>query len=102
MKEGTMLKTIGLTLAALVIALPAAAQTVCVTERGDVLKQLSSQFEENPVAMGLATDGSVVEVLAASSGSWTILVTKPTGVSCVVASGEAWDHVPPPLKGPKI
>ena len=45
-----MLKTIGLTLAALVIALPAAAQTVCVTERGDVLKQLSSQFEENPKA----------------------------------------------------
>lgn len=97
-----MLKTIGLTLAALVIALPAAAQTVCVTERGDVLKQLSSQFKENPVTMGLATDGSVVEVLAASLGSWTILVTKPTGVSGVVVSGEAWDHVPPPLKGPKI
>ena len=52
--------------------------------------------------MGLAADGSVVEVLAATSGSWTILVTKPTGVSCVVASGEAWDHVPPPLKRPKI
>jgi hypothetical protein len=102
MKEGAVLKTIGLTLAALVIALSAAAQSVCVTERGDVLKQLSNDFQENPVAMGLAADGSVVEVLVASSGSWTILVTKPTGVSCVVASGEAWDRVPAPLKGPKI
>ena len=63
-----MLKRIGLTLAALVIALPAAAQPVCVTERGDVIKQLSRQFEENPVAMGLAGDGSVLEVLAAKTG----------------------------------
>ena len=97
-----MLKSIGLTFAILLFALPAAAQNVCVTERGDVVKQLSSQFEENPVAMGLAADGSVIEVLAANTGSWTILVTKPSGISCVVASGEAWDDIPPPLKGPKI
>ena len=99
-----MLRMIGLTLAALVIALPAAAQTVCVTERGDVVKQLSSQHHENPVAMGLASDGSVLEVLAAKTGSWTILVTRPDGVSCIVASGEAWDDVPRPLKvkGPQV
>ena len=43
-----MLKHIGLTLAALVIALPAAAQTACVAERGDVIKQLSAQYNEKP------------------------------------------------------
>ena len=93
-----MLKHIGLTLAALVIALPAAAQTACVTERGDVIKQLSAQYNENPVAMGLVQDGSVLEVLVAKSGTWTILVTRPDGVSCVVAAGEAWDNIPLPLK----
>ncbi len=76
-----------------VLSLPAMAQVVC-SERGKFLERLASGYEEMPVAMGLASNGSVVEVLASDGGSWTIIVTTPTGRSCVVASGEAWEDVP--------
>ena len=49
--------------------------------------------------MGLTESGAVLEVLASTVGSWTILITRPDGVSCVVTSGEAWDTVPLPVKG---
>ncbi len=76
-----------------VLSLPAMAQVVC-SERGKFLERLASGYEETPVAMGLASNGSVVEVFASESGSWTIIVTTPAGRSCVVASGEAWEDVP--------
>ena len=75
------------------LSLPAMAQVVC-SERGKFLERLASGFEETPVAMGLASNGSVLEVLASDDGTWTIIVTTPKGRSCVVASGEAWEDVP--------
>jgi hypothetical protein len=63
------------------------AHPVC-RDRAKFLNTLSPIHSESPVAMGLATDGSVVEILASKTGSWTILVTWPDGRSCVVAVGE--------------
>ena len=73
--------------------LPAFAQQarpVC-SDRTKFLNALSSIHSESPVAMGLVTNGSVVEVLASKTGSWTILVTWSDGRSCVVAVGEGWE-----------
>ncbi len=50
------------------------ARPVC-SDRVKFLNALSSIHSESPVAMGLVTNGSVVEVLASKTGSWTILVT---------------------------
>ena len=66
------------------------ARPVC-SDRAKFLNALSSIHSESSVAMGLATNGSVVEVLASKTGSWTILVTWPDGKSCVVAGGEGWE-----------
>jgi hypothetical protein len=44
--------------------------------------------------MGLANNGTMLEIATSGEGSWTILVTRPDGVSCVVATGEAWERVP--------
>ncbi len=42
----------------------------------------SRPYQEQPVAMGLASSGSVVEVLTNEKGaSWSIIVTMPTGVN---------------------
>ncbi len=76
-----------------VLSLPVMAQVVC-SERGKFLERLSKGYEEGPVAMGLAANGSVLEVLASNKGLWTIIVTDPVGKSCVVASGEAWESLP--------
>ena len=42
--------------------------------------------------MGLAARGSVVEVFASDeTGTWTITVTNPAGVTCLVASGQSFE-----------
>lgn len=60
-------------------------------DRATVLDQLSNRYSEAPVAMGLATNGSVLEVLSSGEGtSWTIILTGADGISCVLATGESW------------
>jgi hypothetical protein len=59
--------------------------------RPDLLKQLANKYSEAPVAIGLSNTGALVEVLTSDSGdTWTILVSKPDGTSCLVAAGEEW------------
>lgn len=61
------------------------------TERPDAVADLSSNYAEAPVARGVANNGRVLEVLASRSGkSWSILVTTPGGVACLLATGENW------------
>ena len=74
------------------IAGSASAQTIC-GKRGAFLTQLAKSHEEAPVAVGLLSNGSVIEVLASEDGSWTMLVTHPNGATCVYAAGEAWETV---------
>ncbi len=90
-----MLKTV--LLAAAALTLPAAAMAaapMACSPRDDVLNQLSTKFKEAPVAIGLANNGGLIEVLTAGKGEpWTIIITMPNGVSCLVAAGEDWqDH----------
>ena len=64
----------------------------CV-DRADFLKHLESNYEEAPVAMGLTTGDGLLEVVVSRTGSWTIIVTPPNGISCGVASGKNWESV---------
>lgn len=84
--------------AVLLAAVPFSAlaqQSVC-GKRGDVLKQLSLRHSETPAAMGLSNTGGILEVLTSpASGSWTIIMTMPNGMSCLVAAGENWESVAP-------
>lgn len=86
------------TVAALIVlfaSVPALAQQQgpC-TERTAALTKLSVDYGESPVAIGLTSDGNVLEVLASERGTWTILVTTPQGMTSGVASGEAWSKAP--------
>ena len=74
---------------------PAHAQNI-FGERDDILNTLSKRYHEVPVSMGLSGNGGLVEILASKKGSWTIIVTRPSGVACVVSTGESWER----LKGP--
>jgi lipase chaperone LimK len=76
------------------IALPASAmQAVCGAHR-DVLEQLKRAYSETPASMGLASNGTIIEVLVSSSGTWTIVMTQPNGIACLMAVGEGWQEVP--------
>jgi hypothetical protein len=72
--------------------------------RQDITSRLLSEYGEQPVALGLLDDGNLLEVLASPRGSWTILVTHPSRLSCLRASGVAWEmvrEVPRPPDGPQ-
>ena len=59
--------------------------------RGDVVEMLGKEYAEKRITMGLAGDGNLIEVFSASDGeTWTIVVTTPGGVSCLVAAGRGW------------
>lgn len=75
---------------ALFASRPAFAEQLC-GERGLILKQLAGQYSEKPQAMGLSSDGKLVEVLVSSEGSWTILVSSPNKLSCLAATVENWE-----------
>ena len=78
---------------------PASAQNACF-ERGALIKHLKGKFNEDPVAAGLAANGSVLEVFTSPEGiTWTIVLTQPNGTTCVMASGESWMGLPAPVKG---
>ena len=75
------------------------SQNSC-TDRSSALTHLSKNYQEEPVAMGLASSGGIVEVLTDEKGlSWSIIVTMPTGVTCLVASGEGWEALQPIVSG---
>lgn len=81
---------LGGALVATTAALPAVAQTSCGS-RDQLVKVLSDQFKEQPVSIGLARPGQVMEVFASPSGSWSMVVTMPNGTSCLIAAGENWE-----------
>lgn len=59
-------------------------------ERKDFIKKLNKAYGERPSSVGLESEGNIFEILRSDEGSWTILATRPSGVSCVVAVGDAW------------
>lgn len=62
--------------------------------RASVVERLASKYGESRQSMGLGANNSVVEVFASpESGSWTITVTNPTGVTCLVASGQHFEEL---------
>lgn len=81
-------------------SLPISAAPVC-GERSKVLSSLAKKYSEEPVAVGVTSSGGVIEVLKAPEGqTWTIIFTYPSGPSCLVSSGEAWQNLEAKIKGP--
>ncbi len=79
----------------------AQAQAMC-GERRAVVANLEKTYSEAPVSIGLASNGAVIEVLASPSGTFTIILTRPNGLTCVMATGESWEDLPKRLTGAKI
>ena len=79
------------------VVLPAAhaqAQMVC-GKRADIIRQLNERYGETRRSMGLAQGQGVVELYASEeTGSWTILMTNPRGIACMMAAGQAFQIEP--------
>ena len=59
--------------------------------RSELVELLQTRYAERPVALGLANNGGVIEVLTSPDGAtWTILLTMPDGSSYIMVTGESW------------
>ena len=97
------LLAVACTLPLLAAALPAAAQQQArCAPRAQVLDLIQSRHDETRRAIGLTGSQTVMELYASeASGSWSILVTLPNGLSCLVAVGTGFeaDAAPAALRG---
>jgi hypothetical protein len=76
-----------------VTAVPAAlAQNLaqCLPHKDAVVK-LDRTYGERQIGFGLSQHGeSVVELFVSESGTWTVLITRTDGLSCIAAAGDNW------------
>jgi hypothetical protein len=93
-----MTRLLALLIPPLLAATPAAA--LQCGKRDAITITLAERYGESRRAIGLAQNGVVMELYAAQSGSWTITITRPDGITCLVAAGENFqsldEALPPP------
>ncbi|MGV6848739.1 MAG: hypothetical protein ACWA5A_10205 [Marinibacterium sp.] len=66
--------------------------------RSVLVDRLADQFGESRQSIGLGNNNAMVETFASgASGTWTIIVTLPSGVSCLMAAGDSFEQVQEPI-----
>ncbi len=83
-----LVATVGL----VVRAIPAAAQGLPQCGPWDaIVKRLTEQYTETQRFVGLVANNNLMEVYASDTGSWTITISTPQGITCLVASGTGFE-----------
>ena len=86
--------TLSLGLGALLVAtqLVHAQQRPSCAPRDTVVQSLLERYGETRQSIGLGSNNAMVEVFASGeTGTWTITVTRPDGITCLVAAGQAFE-----------
>ena len=95
-KRSAALFTLGLSLVSSPVGVADEPAKSSCESRQAVLEFLSSRYSEAPIAMGVSKDGGLVEILTSGPGStFTIIVTMPDGLTCMVAAGDSWENLAP-------
>ncbi len=69
------------------------AQPVCMPH-DDFRMELQRNFLEAPAAIAIANNGALIELYAKrDKPSWTLVITRPGGLSCVLVAGEEWNDL---------
>ena len=71
----------------------AMAQMLC-GNHDDIVSKLANEYSETRVGIGLNDNGRVIELFASPTGTWTILITPPKGLTCMVETGQSWESIP--------
>lgn len=78
--------------ATLTTTTPVDAQGRNCAPREVVVQRLAEKYGESRQAIGIGQQGMVMETFASmESGTWTITVTMPTGMTCLMASGQSFE-----------
>ena len=89
----TMFKlTFGLAVMVLAAQTVQAQASQYCAPRDSVVKRLAERYGESRQSIGMGQQGMVMETFASNeTGSWTITVTTPNGMTCLVASGQSYE-----------
>ena len=90
--------TVSLTFGLAALAPPASAQSACGPHE-IIAERLAVNHGEELLGRGLQSPKSLFEIWRSpDTGTWTIVMLRPDGTACVMASGFAWtDETPEPL-----
>lgn len=81
-------------MAMLLTAQMAPAQRSNCAPRDAVVERLATGYSESRQMMALNAQNAVLEIFASpDSGTWTITLTQPGGLTCIVAAGEHYQYV---------
>lgn len=71
---------------------PVSAQTqMLCADRASIAGTLKNKHGESILGLGLSGPNAVFEVWRAKqTGSWTITVTRPNNMTCILATGSDW------------
>ncbi len=72
------------------VSIQQANAAVC-SERKKFTSFLSKKYKEMPKAVGLVSNTGMMEVYVSKQGTWSILMTTPNGISCLIAAGDHWE-----------
>ena len=64
-----------------------------------IVEVLGNKFKETRRVMGVVNSTAVMELFMSLQGTWTMVITDTSGLSCITASGEEWQDVPVAVAG---
>lgn len=90
--------TCGTVLGAAAMAPPALAQGAPCFERGLLVETLTTGYAESLSGAGLRSPQQMLELWSSpETGTFTLFITRPDGIACVLASGRDWHQNVTPL-----
>jgi hypothetical protein len=97
MKRTMLIRLTATALVATSILYPGAAAsqvTLACAQRVDIVAFLGDHLSEKLSAVGKLDSNTVMEIYAAESGNWTLLMSDASGRSCIILSGDKWESIP--------
>ncbi len=85
-------------LMAVFLCVQPASAAVC-SQRDKFKAFLETKYGEKAHAFGKISGTAVMELYVSKSGTWTVLMTRANGVSCLIAAGNNFEQLKPPLPG---
>ena len=79
---------------------PAQAQAAC-DARAKIITRLAENYQEQPRGRGVTARSLLMELFISPEGTWTLLVSQPNGISCLIAAGDGWLEIPYIPDGPR-
>ena len=66
-----------------------------------VLKMLQDKYKEQAVGGGVTPGGGHIRLFVSETASFTVILTSPEGVSCVLTGGDDWTTITAKPMGPE-